>query len=106
MSYSRYSGAERRTHKVFVTKNTEYHVRAGMVVAVRPRGSKEWLSEHSALSMMVQGFILPGTFLPQAGSPKPGQRAYLAINGDDVVTSAIVAIVRPPKSTVAEYPES
>lgn len=105
-NYARYSGDERRHHKVFITKNTEYHVRAGRVVAVRPRGSKEWLDTHQALAMKVQGFIPVGTFLPQAGAPKPGHRLYLATAGDDVVTSPIVAIVRPPKNTVAEYPHA
>jgi hypothetical protein len=103
-SHSRYSGEERRHHKVFVTHHTEYHVRAGQVVAVRPRGSKDWLGAHTALRMKVQGYIVPGTMLPQAGLPRPGQQMYLATPDNDVVTSPIVAIVRPPKNTVADYP--
>lgn len=102
---SRYAGPERRHHKVFVTKHTEYHVRQGHVVAVRPRGEKTWLEKHSALAMRVEGHVLPGTFLPQRGVPKPGQRLYLATDDNDVVTSPVVAIVRPPRTTVAEYPD-
>ena len=30
-----YQGPDRRIHRVFVTRNTEYHVRAGVCVAVR-----------------------------------------------------------------------
>jgi hypothetical protein len=103
-TYTRYQGDERRHHKVFVTKHTEYHVRAGTVVAVRPRGSKEWLAQHDALNMKLEGFVPTGQFLPQAGLPKPGQRLYLATYDNDVVTSPVVAVVRPPKTTVAEYP--
>lgn len=104
MAIQRYEGDERRTHKVFITKNTEYHVRAGKVVAVRSRGSKDWLDIHQALTMKIEGFIANGAHLPQLGQPKPGQRLYLARENDDVVTSPVVAIVRPPKAVVAEYP--
>ena len=45
-----YDGPERRIHKVYVTRNTEYHVRAGLCVAVRPRKG-EWVTDHHALSM-------------------------------------------------------
>jgi hypothetical protein len=105
-TFTRYSGDDRRHHKVFVTKNTEYHVRSGTVVGVRPRGSKDWQAEHSAVAMKVEGFVLTGTFIPQPGTPKPGQRLYLATQDNDVVTSPVVAIVRPPKATVAEYPQT
>ena len=103
-TFTRYSGKERRHHKVFVTKNTEYHVRHGVVVAVRPRGSKEWIPTHTALTMRVEGHVQAGAYLPQPGVPRPGQRLYLAARDNDVVTSPVVAIVRPPKTTVAEYP--
>ncbi len=105
-TFSRYSGSERRHHNIFITKHTEYHVREGKVVAVRPRGGKEWLAAHAALDMQIVGFVASGTFLPQLGLPKPGQRLYLARNENDVVTSPVVAVVRPPKTTVSEYPDS
>ena len=101
---TRYEGEERRQHKVFVTKNTEYHVRAGTVVGVRPRGSKDWFESHEALEMRLEGFLPSGAHLPQPGVPKPGNRVYFATRDNDVVTSPVVAIVRPPKTTVAEYP--
>ena len=101
-----YSGQDRRHHKVFITKHTEYHVRADEVVAVRPRGAKGWVSSHKALRMRLEGGIKPGTLLPLPGPPRPGQRLYFVRDDNDVVTSAIVAIVRPPKNTVAEYPAS
>ena len=101
---TRYEGEDRRQHKVFVTKNTEYHVRKGTVVGVRPRGSKEFFADHQALSMRLEGFLPNGAHLPQPGLPKPGTRVYFATRENDVVTSPVVAIVRPPKATVAEYP--
>ena len=101
---SRFSGAERRHRKVFITKHTEYHVAHGQVVAIRTRGSKDWIATHSAFGMKVIGSIPEGTYLPQIGQPKPGQRLYLALTDNDVVTSPLIAILRPNKATVAEYP--
>lgn len=101
--FSRYAGPDRRVHKVYITKHTEYHVREGQVIAVRARGSREWESDHQALSMQIQGRIGAGLWVPQPGTPKPGERIYLAHSESDVVTSPVVAIVRPPKTTVAEY---
>ncbi|MCU0659448.1 MAG: hypothetical protein MUF64_30550 [Polyangiaceae bacterium] len=104
MGTARYSGEERRHHKVYITKNTEYHVRAGQVVAVRPRGSKTWMRRHKALAMKLEGHIEVGTLIPHPGAPRPGQRLFLAVEDNDVITSPVVAIVRPPRSTVVEYP--
>jgi hypothetical protein len=104
MANARYAGGERRHHKVFITKHTEYHVRSNMVVAVRPRGSKQWLRCHKALAMKIEGYIEVDNLIPRPGVPKPGQRLFLATEDNDVVTSPVVAIVRPPRATVGEYP--
>ena len=104
MGNARYAGEERRRHKVFITRNTEYHVRSGIVVGVRPRGSRDWMRCHKALAMRVEGHVEPEAMVPHTGLPKPGQRLFLATEDNDVVTSAIVAIVRPPRSLVSEYP--
>lgn len=104
MGNVRYAGQDRRHHKVFITKHTEYHVRSNIVVAVRPRGSKDWLRCHKALAMKIEGYIEQDNLIPRAGIPKPGQRLFLATEDNDVVTSPVVAIVRPPKTTVVEYP--
>ena len=101
---TRFTGAERRHRKVFITKHTEYHVAHGEVVAIRTRGTKEWMKTHSAFGMKVVGSIPEGTYLPQLGQPKPGQRLYLARTENDVITSPLVAILRPNKTTVADYP--
>ncbi len=103
---TRYEGPDRRHHRVYVTRHTEYHVRGGKVVAVRPRGAREWLDAHSALDMRIEGKIPQGMWVPQAGPPRPGERLYLVIDERDVVTSPVVAIVRPPRTTVSEYPSS
>ncbi len=106
MGNVRYAGEDRRRHKVFITRNTEYHVRSGVVVGVRARGSRDWMRCHKALTMRVEGHVEPEAMVPHMGPPKPGQRLFLATEDNDVVTSAIVAIVRPPRSLVNEYPSA
>ncbi len=100
-----YEGPERRIHQVFVTRNTEYHVRRGVVVGVRPRASGSlWIKNHGALSMKLEGHVKVGSLLPLPGSPKLGTRAYFADREGDILTSPVVAILRPPKNVVSEYP--
>lgn len=100
-----YDGPERRIHQVFVTRNTEYHVRRGVCVGVRPRASgSPWIKDHGALRMRVEGHVQVGSLLPLPGSPRLGNRIYFADREDDILTSPVVAIIRPAKSIVSEYP--
>ena len=104
MDTAEFAGPDRRHHKLYVTRNTEYHVRDGRVIAVRKRGSSEWLTDHSALDMTIQGRVLADSVVPQPGFPEPGDRLYLVAGVKSVVTSSIVAIERPPKEAVRAYP--
>lgn len=97
-------GPERRKHRIYITRNTEYHVRAGEVIGVRPRGSDKWLTHHDALHMRIQGRVPKDGRVPLPGLPEPGERLYLTSKHDDLVTSAVVAVERPSKSVVAQYP--
>jgi hypothetical protein len=102
---SPFAGVERRQHAVFVTKNSEYHARRGQVVAVRQRGASDWARSHKALLMRVEGHVEPASGIPLPGPPGPGQRLFLARDEDEsVTTSVVVAVERPPKETVAQYP--
>jgi hypothetical protein len=101
----KYSGPERRIHKVYVTRNTEYHVRRGVCVAVKPRQDAEWIASHHALNMKVEGHVKVGALLPIVGMPKIGYRIYFATDNEDVLTSPVVAIVRPAQNIVEQYPE-
>lgn len=101
---ARYEGPERRVHHVYVTRNTEYHVRKGVCVAVKQRSEKDFLPVHQALRMKVGGHVKVGTYLPLPGTPKLGTRIYFENEVGDVLTSPVVAIVRPTKAVVATYP--
>jgi hypothetical protein len=104
----RYRGRERRRHKMYVTRNSEYHVRDGICVAVRDRGTGDWVAVHGALSQPILGCVSvrrDGEVLPSRGAPKVGDALFFETSGRELVTSALCAIERPAKDIVAGYPD-
>ncbi len=105
---SDFRGPERRRHRVYVTRNTEYHFRDGFCVAVRDRRSGDFLMSHLALRRRIHGglkFYLNGAILPNPGDPAPGEALYFATGGRDLVTSPLESVERPPKDIVMAYPD-
>ena len=100
-----YTGPERRIHKVFVTRNTEYHVRRNTCVGVRDRESGSWLRAHLALSRHLCGALRfsDGGVTPNAGTPRVGESLYFQSSGQDLVTSVVTAVVRPKRNVVEAY---
>ena len=97
---------ERRIHRVFVTRNTEYHVRRDVCVAVRDRSSGRWLPGHSALHRRVAGALAlvdTGGFAVRATLPREGES--IVFDGEGTITSPVTAIERPERHIVAEYPK-
>ena len=97
---------ERRIHKVFVTRNTEYHVKHRVCVAVRDRRSGEWLRAHLAQGHPVDGalrFQPTGGVTPNDGLPRVGDSLFFHAEGRDLVTSAIVSVERPPRDIIRQY---
>lgn len=104
-----YKGPERRRHRVYVTRNTEYHFRDGFCVAVRDRRTNEFLHGHLALQRRVHGglkFFEGGGIAPNAGEPREGESLYFASEGRDLVTSPLESIERPSRDVVQAYPSA
>ncbi len=100
-------GSERRRHRVYVTRNTEYHFRDGFCVAVRDRRTGDFLPGHLAVERRLHGglkFFPNGAIVPNSGEPEPGEALYFAADGRDLVTSPVESIDRPKKSVVNAYP--
>lgn len=100
------SSRERRVHQVFVTRNTEYHVRRDRCVGVKDRRSGDWLVGHLALNQSVRGslrFLDSGAVDPHEGTPRVGDSLFFYSDGRDLVTSLVVAIERPPRDIVSQY---
>jgi hypothetical protein len=103
----RWSGPERRRHRVYVTKNTEYHFKDGFCIAVRDRRTGDFLHGHLALRRRIHGglrFFMNGAILPNPGEPKEGEALYFASDGRDLVTSPLEKVERPTKEVVSAYP--
>jgi hypothetical protein len=101
-----YAGKDRRIHRVFVTRNTEYHVRRDQCVGVRDRRTGEWLRAHLALRSQVSGalrFNREGGVMPNVGQPKIGDSLFFQASGRDLVTSAILSVERPTHEIVNTY---
>lgn len=106
-----YEGMERRRHRMVVTRNTEYHLRDDVCVAVRDRASKRWCEGHMAVSLRCEGgvkFHSNGALIPSLTEPAPGDSIYFSYKtaaGDDrqLVTSKIESIARTPKRDVLAY---
>jgi hypothetical protein len=102
-----YLGPERRRHSLYVTRNTEYHLRDGVCVAVRDRDSGSWLPGHLALSRRLSGAVratASGTWLPTLEAPAPGEALYFGEGGRELITSALASVGRPPLEAVRCYP--
>jgi hypothetical protein len=100
-----YTGTERRIHKVFVTRNTEYHVRRNLCVGVRDRRTGDWLHGHIALKSRISGGIRYSESGVSANEGKPsiGESLFITAGTRDLVTSPVVAIERPERAIVLSY---
>ena len=104
-----YRGPERRRHCVYVTRNTEYHFRDDLCVAVRDRRTGTWLFGHLALKRKLTAGLRVnrnGTALPTWEAPRLGDSLYFG-DGDEreLITSALTAVQRPAREVVRSYPE-
>ena len=109
-----YQGHERRRHKVYITRNTEYHVRDGICVAVRDRRSRSFRGAHVALNLKLEGGVRMysnGALIPNSDNPEVGDAIFFTMKGADgeprqIVTSRLEKVDRPPKTDVALYPRA
>lgn len=105
---SRAQSAERRRRRVLVTQNTEYHLDADLVVAVRDRRTGAWLEQHLAVGARYAcGVRLMYDGSAQRGDAEPqlGEALYLR-GGRDLITTSLLAVERPDLETIADYPSS
>jgi hypothetical protein len=104
---SSFAGPDRRRHRVYVTRNTEYHFRDGFCVAVRDRRTGDFIQGHLALRRRIHGglkFFLNGAIVPNSGEPQVGEALYFLSGGRDLVTSPLERVDRPTKEVASAYP--
>ncbi|MBL4689315.1 MAG: hypothetical protein JKY37_32280 [Nannocystaceae bacterium] len=88
----------RRRHRMFVTRNTEYHLRSDECVGVRDRQTGEWFRDHAALR-------LHAVKLPPVGKDAHwlGRRIQFWGSQTDVLTSEVLEVARPPRTSLESY---
>lgn len=104
---SSYPGHERRQHRVYVTRNTEYHFRGQTCVAVRDRKTGRFFNSHLAVQRTLSGGVRyqsNGTAVPSCAPPQVGEALYFGEDGRELVTSLCSSIERPERRAVADYP--
>lgn len=102
----RYVGPERRLHRVLVTKNTEYHLRGDLCVAVKDRNSAVWLEGHLAVGHELKGGVrvsAQGSAGPGGDQPALGDALYFSDGRRQLVTSVLCAVERPDPESLAAY---
>lgn len=90
--------SERRRHRVFFTRHTEYHLRDAECVGVRDRASGAWVAKHAALRL--HALAIPES---EDGRDWVGQRIQFWGRATDVVTSPVMAVGRPRVEEVIDY---
>ncbi|MEL6547410.1 MAG: hypothetical protein AAFQ82_22495, partial [Myxococcota bacterium] len=90
----------------FVTANSEYHMRSGVCVAVRDLRHGELTREHPAVGSKMLGGIGYREELGYSahyGTPSEGEKICFS---NDVLTSPVSSVRRPPLEIVALYDEN
>lgn len=106
MQTDTYGGPERRVHRLYVTRNTEYHFRGNVCVAVRDRRTGRWLGAHLAIQRKLSGgvkFHRNGVAVPSCAMPRVGEALYFDDQGQELITSLLSSIERPSRETVLDY---
>jgi len=104
---STHPGHERRQHRMYVTRNTEYHFRGRTCVAVRDRKTGRFLHSHLAVERTLTGGVkyqANGCAVPSGAPPQVGEALYFGEEGRELVTSLCSSIERPERQLVAAYP--
>ena len=99
--------SERRQHRVYVTRNTEYHFRGRLCVAVRDRKTGRFFGSHLAVNRELSCAVRyqgSGVMQPLASPPEVGDALYFGAEGRELVTSQCFSIERPAKRIVESYP--
>lgn len=105
--HSSYQGSERRRRRMMVTRNSEYHLKDGVCVAVRDLRTGRWLTSHMAMNCKVSGGVRlgeNGCAVPTCAEPLVGEALYFGDDGHELVTSRICSIERPGREMVDSYP--
>lgn len=92
---------DRRENKMYLTRNTEYHMRNRECVGVRNRQTGNWMGQHPAL----RSYLLGGMDRKAKvfNLPLMGARLVFANQRRDILTSPLEDVARPEMPCVENY---
>ena len=98
--------SDRRRHILYVTQNTEYHLRDDQCVGVRDLWTGRWKDEHPAVGKKLFGAVSQSEGgLEPINLPEVNSLLWFDNGESDIFTSRLTTITRPPKNAVARYDE-
>jgi hypothetical protein len=91
------------SYRIFLTRNSEYHVESHVCVGVRDRRTGTWIANHPALKRALLGAVAAnGGSLQAVYTPCLGERLEFDIDGASLRTSAVLDIEdRDQRSTMS-----
>jgi hypothetical protein len=93
-----------RVQRVYVTRNTEYHVLGDLCVAVRDLRTGVWKPDHTALQRRIKGSIRVrpgGTW--DVTRDMPGVGAVIYFGGQGPMTSQVQQVRLPTSAELEHY---
>jgi hypothetical protein len=81
-------------YQVFLTRNSEYHVKSHVCVGVRDRRTGQWFSEHPALSRALSSVVRTADSLAPLRTPHLGESLEFDLDGEPLRTSPVLNIER------------
>jgi len=103
---SRRGFVERRRHKVYITQNTEYHLRNDTCVGIKSCRDGSWIRDNKVLMARLVGAVDSVGELAEhrCGMPEVGKYLlFLSDEGELIVTTKLENIDRPFKDAVINY---
>lgn len=99
-----YLGRERRRHHLYVTQNTEYHLRDRLCVGVRDLWSGHWRMDHPAVGKRLFGAVRSTEKgLEPLAKPEVDSLLWFENGDNDILSSRLTVITRPPKRCLVKY---
>lgn len=79
-------------YRVFLTRNSEYHVQAHVCVRVRDRRTGHWLQDHPALTRPLRSAVAANGGWHAMYAPCLGERLEFDVDGIALRTSTVLDI--------------
>jgi hypothetical protein len=79
-------------YRIFLTRNSEYHVESHVCVGVRDRRTGNWVEDHPALKRALLSAVAANGGLQALYTPCLGERLEFDVDGASLRTSAVLDI--------------